>query len=145
MRDRPVAEASACTTQHSQQTNIHALGGIRTRNPSKRAAADVRLRPGGHRDPQILFGQIAKSVNVWHIQKTLFSKGLKMRCTKPVSCYTVYGKACISSSERRLGLYSMIFIPNVERYIKTYRYVKLPTTSFVIYMINGYINGPDRK
>ena len=37
-------------TQHSQQTNIHASGGIRTHNPSKRAAADPRLRPRGHRD-----------------------------------------------------------------------------------------------
>jgi hypothetical protein len=32
-------------TQHSQQTKIYALGGIRTRNPSRRAAADPRLRP----------------------------------------------------------------------------------------------------
>jgi hypothetical protein len=37
-------------TQYSQQTNIHAPGGIRTRNPSKRAAADPRFRPLGHWD-----------------------------------------------------------------------------------------------
>ena len=37
-------------TQHLQETDIHAPGGIRTRNPSKRAAADLRLRPLGHRD-----------------------------------------------------------------------------------------------
>jgi hypothetical protein len=41
-------------TQHSQQTNIHVPGGIRTRNPSKRAAADPRLRPLGHWDRQFL-------------------------------------------------------------------------------------------
>ena len=35
-------------TQHSQETDIHALGGIRTRNPSKRAAADPHLRQRGH-------------------------------------------------------------------------------------------------
>ena len=35
---------------HAQHTNIHAPGGIRTRNPSKRAAADPRLRPLGHWD-----------------------------------------------------------------------------------------------
>ena len=34
-------------TQHSQQTDIHAPDGIRTLNPSKRAAADTRLRPRG--------------------------------------------------------------------------------------------------
>jgi hypothetical protein len=31
-------------TQHSQQTNIHAPGGIRTRHPRRRPAADPRLR-----------------------------------------------------------------------------------------------------
>jgi len=39
-------------TQHSQQTNIHTLGGIRTHNPIKRAAADPRLRPHRHWDRQ---------------------------------------------------------------------------------------------
>ena len=37
-------------TQHSQQTNIHAPGGIRTHNLSRRAAKDLRLRPRGHWD-----------------------------------------------------------------------------------------------
>jgi hypothetical protein len=37
-------------TQHSQQTNIYAPGGIRTRNPSRRAAADPRLIPLGQWD-----------------------------------------------------------------------------------------------
>jgi len=32
-------------TQHSQQTNVHAAGGIRTHNTSRRAAAELRLRP----------------------------------------------------------------------------------------------------
>ena len=43
---RPVPD----NTQHSQQTNIHATGGIRTHNLSRRAAADLRLRPRGHWD-----------------------------------------------------------------------------------------------
>jgi len=37
-------------TQHSQQTDIHALDGIPTCNPSKRAAADPRHRPRDHWD-----------------------------------------------------------------------------------------------
>ena len=37
-------------TQHSQQTDIYAPGGIRTHNLSKRAATDLRLRPRGHWD-----------------------------------------------------------------------------------------------
>jgi len=36
------------TTQHSQEINISAPSGIRFHNPSKRAAADPRLRPRGH-------------------------------------------------------------------------------------------------
>jgi hypothetical protein len=38
------------TTQHSQQTDTHAPGEIRTHNPSKRAAADLRFRSLGHWD-----------------------------------------------------------------------------------------------
>ena len=36
----------------SQQTNVHAPGGIRTHNLSSQAAADLRLRPRGHWDRQ---------------------------------------------------------------------------------------------
>ena len=36
------------TNDASQQTNIHAPDGIRTHNLSRRAAADLRLRPRGH-------------------------------------------------------------------------------------------------
>jgi hypothetical protein len=39
--------------QHSQQTDIHASGGIWTHDLSRRAAADLRLRPHGHWDRQI--------------------------------------------------------------------------------------------
>jgi len=37
-------------TQHSQETDIPAPGGVRTHNPSKREAANPRLRPRGHED-----------------------------------------------------------------------------------------------
>ena len=37
-------------TQHSQETDIHAPGGIQTRNPSKQPAADRGLRPRRHWD-----------------------------------------------------------------------------------------------
>jgi hypothetical protein len=49
---RPLPE----NTKHSQETQIHDLGGIRTRNPSKRSAADPRLRPRSHWDrPNFLY------------------------------------------------------------------------------------------
>jgi len=35
-------------TQHSQLTDIHAAGGIRTHNPSKQAAVEPCPRPRGH-------------------------------------------------------------------------------------------------
>jgi len=38
------------THKNSQQTNIHAPGGIRTHDLNRRAAADPRLRPRGHWD-----------------------------------------------------------------------------------------------
>ena len=37
-------------TQHSQQTNIHAPGGIRTHDRNRRAAVDLSLRPRGYWD-----------------------------------------------------------------------------------------------
>jgi hypothetical protein len=36
------------TTQHSKERDVHAPDGIRTRNPTKRTAADPRLRVRGH-------------------------------------------------------------------------------------------------
>ena len=40
--------------QHSQETDIHAPGGIQTHNLTRRAAADPRLRPRGHWGRQLL-------------------------------------------------------------------------------------------
>jgi hypothetical protein len=48
--DEGPARRRDLTTQHLQQTDIHALGGIRTHDPSKRAAADPSLRPHDHWD-----------------------------------------------------------------------------------------------
>jgi len=41
-------------TRNSQETEIHATGGIRTHSPSKRAVADPRLRARGHWDRLIV-------------------------------------------------------------------------------------------
>jgi hypothetical protein len=51
-RDRPVAQTFSftCTTQNIYKTNIHDTGEIRTRNPRKRTATFLCLRPRGHRD-----------------------------------------------------------------------------------------------
>ena len=47
--DRLVSETAKYTAKQTQQTNIHALGWIRTHNLRNQAATDLRLRPHGHR------------------------------------------------------------------------------------------------
>jgi len=44
-------------TQHSQQTDIYAFGGIWTHNLSRRAAAEPRLRLRGHYDRHLQLEQ----------------------------------------------------------------------------------------
>ena len=51
---RPVPD----NAQISQETNIHASGGTRTHNSSKRAAADPRLRSRCHYDQRLLYIRI---------------------------------------------------------------------------------------
>ena len=55
-------------TQHSQQTNIHAPARIRTHDPSRRAAKDLRLRPHGHWDR--LYTILVHLFSVHFINKT---------------------------------------------------------------------------
>jgi hypothetical protein len=55
--DQPVSETSTFTGQHNietQETNIHALSGIRNRDPSNQTAADLRLRRRGYRGRQFV-------------------------------------------------------------------------------------------
>jgi hypothetical protein len=52
MSDQPVTEASTYAGQHNietQETNMYEFSGIRTRDPSNQAAADLGLRPRGYR------------------------------------------------------------------------------------------------
>jgi hypothetical protein len=46
------------STNHVQETDIHDPGGIRNRNPSKRAAADPRLSPRGYWDRQMEYNDV---------------------------------------------------------------------------------------
>ena len=52
-------------TQHSQQTDIHAPGGIRTHNLSRREDADLRLRPRGHWDRHLMYVLFRKFTFGW--------------------------------------------------------------------------------
>ena len=74
-------------TQHSQQTNIHAPGGIRTHDLSRRAVADLRLRLRGHWDRQIdILVLNTKRLNNTHSSQT--SEALKM---KAISSFETQG------------------------------------------------------
>ena len=65
-------------TQHSQQTNVHATGRIRTHDRSRRAAADLRLKPRGYWDRH-------HTADTWHK-----SSVLKKRLPSSLK-YTVLG------------------------------------------------------
>ena len=82
MSDQLVAETS--TWQHTNlTTNIHAPGGIWTHNLSRRAAADLRLRPRGH----------------WHRRSWSYSVVNKILKRQTVKYNELYRHECISVSE----------------------------------------------
>jgi len=69
--------------QHSQDTEFHVYGGIRTRNPSNREAPDARLELHSNRDRHTLFANIKKiksaltvlSVDLWNFVTTKPEQG----------------------------------------------------------------------
>ena len=75
------------TTQHSQQTNILAPSGISTRNPTKQAATDPRLRPRGHQN-QLHLQYFCK---IYHGQKcTQKLNKISIRCQQCQEKITVH-------------------------------------------------------
>ena len=69
-------------TQHSQQTDIHANGGIRTHNLSRRATSDLRLRPRGHwdRHKRISILQNRGMILELFVKSSLKELGRKLPC-----------------------------------------------------------------
>ena len=74
LSQRPLPDS----TQHSQQTDIHAPGGFRTHNLSRQAATDPRLRPSGHWDRQrlVLYMLKIRGNVILHIAKTTGECGI---------------------------------------------------------------------
>jgi len=71
-------------TQHSQQTDIHAPGGIRTYNLSRRAAEDLRLRPRGCWDRLFIcitgpFSWVARFLAAYESRKIILNYGYVYR------------------------------------------------------------------
>ena len=61
----PTQRLLTANTQYLQETDIQDFGGIRTRNSSRRAAADPHLRPHGHldRDTSVYISRTCVDVN----------------------------------------------------------------------------------
>jgi hypothetical protein len=75
---RPVKETSTCTKQHRQGTKMHAPKRIRNPNPSKRTAADLRLRPCGCLHRLLLYYDIRN----WNTHFGLFFQTFRVCCTR---------------------------------------------------------------
>jgi len=76
-------------TQHSQQTDIHTLGGIRTHDLSMRAAADLCLRKRNHRDRQCKALGHSIEAKILKIIWTILEK-VQFHC----SCAITFFKIC---------------------------------------------------
>ena len=83
-------------TQHSQQTNIQALGGIRTHDLSRRAAVDLRLRPRGHWDRLTVHNECSKTPTV--NLNALCNPCAKIACWSSESMFTFLYAGSSSSS-----------------------------------------------
>jgi hypothetical protein len=64
-------------TQHSQQTNIHAPGVIRTNDLSRRAVVDLRLKPHGHWDRQRVLFKLYFFIYIFNFVMMAFQKKSK--------------------------------------------------------------------
>jgi len=74
-------QPDAETPHNTHKRHIHALGGIRTRNPSKRAARDPRLRPRVHWDrlPSQIHYLIVRSCLVVSTRNRLYANTREKR------------------------------------------------------------------
>jgi hypothetical protein len=76
MSYQPIADASTYTGQrniYTQETNIHALSWIRTSNFSNQAAADLRLKPHGHRDQPHMVVTALYNFKIKHAEELIIS------------------------------------------------------------------------
>jgi hypothetical protein len=86
--DQPVAKPLPTqdnTTYKQKETNIHVPSGIRTRDPSNQAAADLRLRPRGHWDRHVY-------IYVYNIFDAVYTRKLYHDCS--VALQFLYILAC---------------------------------------------------
>ena len=100
-------------TQHSQQTDIHAPGGIRTHDLSKRAAADLRLRPRGHWDrPNREVNVEIIDINTALTAASIVNIWIRQLIVVGVSC-TDFCQDCTKQKKNREKISSLLFLNRV--------------------------------
>ena len=105
-------------TQHSQQTNIHAHGGILTHDLSRRAALDLCFRPRGYWDRLETKSYLHNNNNNNNNNNT--SIIIITTTTTEISAYRSY--MTISSAQEFIELRSKFkTISAIHGYIQTYR------------------------
>ena len=97
-RDRSVAPDN---TQHSRQTEIVALGGIRTRNSSKQATADPRLRPLGHCDRLSIWISKHKLTREARINATYTLWAAELKKTESIKTPRIESQAGVNAMKQR--------------------------------------------
>ena len=113
---RVISPPQRTLTTHNthKRQNIHAPGGIRTHNRSKREAADQRLRPRGHRERHFLN---THTNNIWPCKAVASShlsvSGVSPLCTvRPLMLLTLVQSititVCLHSTRQFLELYSRV-------------------------------------
>jgi hypothetical protein len=85
LSDQLVAETATYTTHNKEKgRTVHAISGIRARDSSNRAAADLRLRTKGHRNrplPLPLFQNVSGALNL-----LLDIDDVVVSCVVTISC-----------------------------------------------------------
>ena len=88
------------TTHNTQQTNIHAPGGIRTHDRSRRAAVDLRLRPRGCWDRPVYEVMWKNIVELDMPQTTVWPMRIVCLITKATNTQSesIYHTFCFSAT-----------------------------------------------
>jgi hypothetical protein len=131
--DQPVTETSTYTGQHNiwtQETNIHVPSGIRTRDPSNQAAAELRLRPRGHWDRHrktCVYMEIRATFTFWRRRRS------------PPKCFRSLIMNSITGIHNTLYLWLCSSCPGSIRTQGVLQYLKIPAgTRHLWYNIDNF-------
>ena len=126
----PSQRPSPDNTHHSQETDFHLPRGFRTRNPSKQAAADPRLKRLGHWDRlQILIITPISKLQVLKVRKFKTQNYTHKLHPAQLITYTHTSKSHVSLDSRR----EQICFHTVRRHFRDNRYTVI-TIWFAFWM-----------